>query len=318
MFSSYGSGTLQGVPTYWSEQCVFYPTAFCNETVELIEKDKCVSKPIIYVNAKTPVTTPFDVFANVKENNGNKHGSCGVGFGKTLEREERYYSLLVEDLQFPTVLRQKLRLIQQYYGAEISDEDFWDFVTDCLTSVEYIHIVHGIDELQEICDSVIYEGSQGLMLDKDIGYFPHVTRANVGSKVIKDNLDRVFYITRAYQTRHGNGPMSNQELGHNIKENPNETNVSNYQGEFRRSILDLDILRYTIYKDNTHAEKKTLVITCLDHVENEWRFTHNAEVIYSASKEEFVEKICKTLGFNDVYISESENYDEIERIKYDV
>jgi adenylosuccinate synthase len=311
VFSSFGSGTLQGVPTYWSEQCVFYPVAFMNELVELREKG---ITPKIFVNGKCPVTTPDDIAANKVWDKEKKHGSCGVGFGKTLEREEKYYSLLVEDLQFPSVFIQKLKQIREYYNLpayNMTDIDMTSFMFACYEICDHITIVNS-DFITKM-HNVIYEGSQGLMLDKNIGYFPHVTRANVGSNALPMNPDIVYYITRAYGTRHGNGPLANEKRSHNIKVNPNETNVTNYQGEFRRAILDLDTLKYAICKDQSYAKERMLVITCLDHVENDLRFTHNGDIIYSSNEREFVTKICNILGFKEVFISKSEDFQYIEK-----
>ena len=97
VFSSFGSGTLQDVPTYWSNKCTFDPNALLYEFNTLSKHDII---PLIFVNKKCPVTTPFDVVRNIYFNLKNGHGSCGCGFGETLDREEDHYSLLVEDLQF--------------------------------------------------------------------------------------------------------------------------------------------------------------------------------------------------------------------------
>ena len=312
IFSSFGSGTLQGVPTYWDKKCTFYPTAFLNE-LHILKKQGI--KPKIFVNGKCPVTTFCDVNYNKEIEKKNKHGSCGVGFGATLEREEKHYSLLVEDLQFPSILQTKLNQILNYYDTHYMNfilnnyDDYLSFLTDCADVLNEIEIVD--NSFNNIWNhrTVIYEGSQGLMLDKDIGFFPHVTRANVGSANIE--VDEIYYITRAYQTRHGNGPMTNESIGHNIKENPKETNVLNYQGVFRRTLLDLDLLEYTIMKDNSKAKSKSLVITCLDHVVNESRFTYKNQIISSLSESEFIKKIGDILKFEKIYISKSDEYKNI-------
>jgi adenylosuccinate synthase len=262
-------------------------------------------KPIIYVNGKCPVTTPFDVFYNKKLNDQTGHGSCGVGFGATIEREEKHYSLLVEDLQFPRILNAKLNLIMKWYNS-VDHESKNNFLSDCFQVMNNIQVVYENPYHYHV---QIYEGSQGLLLDKDIGFFPHVTRGNVSSKRLT-GVNKTYYVTRAYQTRHGNGPMTNENLRHNIKENPNETNVKNYQGEFRRSLLDLDLLKYALMKDRG-TESRSLVITCLDHVQNDLRFTYQGQIIYNSTESEFISKIGEILGFKDIYISKSEEYSNI-------
>lgn len=305
VFSSFGSGTLQGIPTYWKAN-TFYPKAFLNELSAL--HDIGVQAKI-YVNGKCPVTTPYDVWANKRRNDSTGHGSCGVGYGTTIQREEDFYSLLVEDLQFPSVIQTKLDLIGKYYGHRLDEKEEKKFLIDCYVTLDYIDIISGGDvwDMMKHYDDIIYESSQGLMLDQGIGFFPHVTRGYVGSNILP-KLDEVWYVTRAYQTRHGNGPMTNEHIGHNIKVNPDETNVDNYQGTFRRTLLDLDLLSYAYHKDNCQSLHKHLVITCLDQMENEWRLTHKRQVLGFANENDFIKKIVDTLGIDEVYISKSDDY----------
>ena len=95
-FSSFGSGTLQGVPTYWSKYCTFYPLAAYNEYLKL--QTLGIKKPILYVDPLCPVTTPYDCFSNFLDEKENNHGSVGVGFGSTIKRHESHYKLYFQDL----------------------------------------------------------------------------------------------------------------------------------------------------------------------------------------------------------------------------
>lgn len=314
VFSSFGSGTLQNIPTFWSKNCTFSPYLFLEEYERL---NKLGIKPVIYVDSRCPITTFAEVQKNIQDNEKNSHGSCGLGFGATLQREEDYFSLTVGDLKYPVIVKEKLKLILQHYYPYVSynDDEFNNFLVDCFEARKFIGIVNEneIDEFLDGYPSIIYEGSQGLLLDKDIGFFPHVTRANVGSKGIGEKIHDVYYVTRAYQTRHGNGPMANENIPHNIIANPNETNVSNYQGEFRRSLLDIDMLKYAIEKDNAIAKIKNLVITCMDHVKNDLRFTKNGVIINCLTESEFVSRIAASLNIDGVYLSYSEEFKNIKR-----
>jgi adenylosuccinate synthase len=167
---------------------------------------------------------------------------------------------------------------------------------------------------------MIFEGSQGLLLDKCIGFFPHVTRSNTGTKnpmemLGYDTFDAhapsVFLLTRAYQTRHGNGPMTNESRPHKIILDDRETNRQHtYQGEFRRAMLDLDLLAYGMGRDEyVKAQRKrgslSLVVSCLDHVSEDYSFTYDGRVHSYANKSAFVRKICDTLGINEAYTNTS-------------
>ena len=115
----------------------------------------------------------------------------------------------------------------------------------------------------------------------DFGFFPHVTRSNTTSqnalfllKKYNHNLSEteIFYITRAYQTRHGEGPMTNKSQAILLQNNTLETNQYNaHQGNFRTSVLDADLLNYALKCDSnfSYGLRKNLVVTCVDQIENQ-------------------------------------------------
>jgi len=329
IFASFGAGTLQNVPTYISRFCVVDPVAVIIESKVLETKIHLLEdETLLYIDERCPVITPYDIAAN-NEPNCCVNGSCKVGIGATYKREENLYSLTVGDLFNEIILDIKLKQIKQYYldslflalEEYIESIDISKFKNACLQLVasEYINVCreNPIDYENMVLNRKfvnIYEGSQGLLLDQNIGFFPNVTRGNTGSKNIPEiekhynNLE-YYLVTRAYQTRHGIGPLPNEDTPHNIKVNPKETNVDNErQGKFRRALLDVNLLKYAIYKDYEirAAVQRTLVITCLDHVEDEYRYTYNGKIVSCINKEEFVLTIANKLGIENVLISDSE------------
>ena len=292
VFSNFGSGTLQNIPTYWSEFCTIDPMGIYNE-YQLLKKKGITPK--LYIHGKCPVTTPFDKIAN-QSGKYTKNGTVGVGYGTTLQRENNYYSLLYEDTFYKSVLEEKYRLIQNYYKFNNMS---------CFK--EYIKFLHENCEMfydYNFPDNIIFEGSQGLLLDQNYGFFPNVTRGNTGTQNLLEIRKKshnilapfeFYLITRAYQTRHGNGFMTNENIPHNIRLNPKETNVDHpYQGKFRISLLDLDLLKYAISKDRVLRKKlypNKLVITCLNAVKNDYRFTYQQEIISCKNQIDFIRKI---------------------------
>ena len=170
---------------------------------------------------------------------------------------------------------------------------------------------------------LIAEGSQGLLLDQHHGFFPHVTRSNTGTKnLIEMGLEpELFLVTRAYQTRHGNGPMSNIGLDLNLIKNKDETNVYNeYQGEFKKTVLDLSLLQYATYKDEYIRDNilnATLVITCIDQLNTRFPITLTLknDIKYFDNKNAFVKFIKNQLNVKEVYISESHYADDIRKFE---
>ena len=127
---------------------------------------------------------------------------------------------------------------------------------------------------------VVLEGAQGLLLDQTHGAFPHVTRSNTGLANALDiavesgiqALD-VTYVTRAYLTRHGAGPLANELPSKPYADIVDLTNQPNaYQGSLRFAYLDHDHLAAAIQQDLQSAKKTpvacraTLAVSCLDQV----------------------------------------------------
>lgn len=313
VFSSIGSGALHGADTYWSGFCTFYPIAFRNEYFAL-EQEHGLS-PKIYVDALAPVTTPFDVYYNQLTEKSNAHGSCGVGFGATMQRQESPCKLFVQDLQYPFVWEKKLAAIRDYYerrtGHELRLPELEGRLAHWRQAVsESLQIITVVQEqtfLTDVTkaayDQLIFEGSQGILLDMDHGFFPHVTRCHTVSKnalalIAAHNLPApaIYYITRAYQTRHGNGYLSNEGLPLTIEVNPLETNQYNqWQGHQRRSVLDVDLLEYALQTDANYAGKagKRLVITCLDQFTGAIPYTRKEQLYHTTEPQQ----IGDILGF---------------------
>lgn len=289
VFSSLGAGSLAGAATYWSQYCAFAPEN-CWKEYQALQMTTAGNMPKIYVDALAQVTTPYDVYHNRASEKINAHGSCGMGFGATMERNELTpYRLYVQDLYYPVVLEQKLAAIGEYYRRKVHDPmlvmDLREVVAGFKEAVQQIlPLIEVVEEkvflekriYQLGFDALIFEGSQGILLDRDFGFFPNVTRAYTTSRNAMELIQNyhlpfpeIFYITRAYQTRHGKGFLSNEGLKLSYTPNPRETNVYNeWQGQQRVAPLDLDLLNYALDSDRNFSgtAPKNLVITCLDQL----------------------------------------------------
>ncbi|MBC6993133.1 adenylosuccinate synthetase [Neolewinella lacunae] len=287
VFSNFGAGTLAGAATFWSSYCTFHPVGVANEHRALVDLGLA---PVLYVAGLAAVTTPYDLLYNRVLEANQRHGSCGLGFGATVARHAGPHKLHVMDLFDDFVLEQKLGSVAAYYrqlGVSFAEEVLEQQLEDFYRAVDYcrtaIHCTCGRAHFKNAADhydSLIFEGSQGLLLDQEFGYFPHVTRAHVSSRNALEMIreyglpePQVFYVTRAYQTRHGNGPLTLEHLAPQLHPTPYETNVHNpWQGEQRRSLLDLNQLRYALSADAQYAAglARQLVVTCLDQLDGPW------------------------------------------------
>ena len=293
VFGHVGSGAFAGSPTYLSRFFVSCPMVLGRELGRLADLG---IRPRLLVDPDSPVTTPWDILINQVSEMARaqgRHGSCGLGFGETLERSgNAEFSLRVRDLDRPG-LRDRLARIRdvwaprrlaalgvvpdaEHAGYLVLDsilDRFLEDVGDFLSSVS----VSGVESVRD-ADQIVFEGAQGLLLDMDRGAFPYVTRSNTGLRnplqiareAGLEGLD-VTYATRAYATRHGAGP-----LAHELPKAPSplvvdQTNAPNaWQGTLRFARLDLDLLSRTVAADLTDASGSCLdisyrvAVTCLD------------------------------------------------------
>lgn len=273
--SSFGAGSLRGLPTYFTEHTTFYPLSAYNEYKML--EDKGFS-PSLILHPLTKITTPFDVWANQSSLTNLTHGTCGLGVGKTMERNEGPCKLYAIDLLNTNLLLLKLKIIAEYYQLDIHNlsSGLKEVYTSFLESVVNLSFTVATYEYLKNYQHLIFEGSQGILLDMDHGVFPHVTYSNTTSKNAMEVINKLnildidaYYITRTYATRHGNGPFIEEEVI--LKNNEEEINTLNrWQGKFKLANLDYELLQHAINIDDVYLSEKAsknLVITCNDQLD---------------------------------------------------
>ena len=291
VFHSFGSGTLKSAPTFWSKYCTIYPITFMKEYTDI--KNSFDILPVSYFDPNVAVTTIWDVMYNqaLEKSRDIRHGSVGLGFGATIERQLTPYTLYFKDLYYPSVMEYKLNNIKQYYKNKVTEKvlPFFDFETNedefkqsvknMLSSNVFVKPEKEI--FSEKYD-FIFEGSQGILLDQDCGFFPNVTRSNTVSKnaieIIKRNCSddteiNINYISRIYMTRHGNGIFPTEGKTDHIKLKEDKTNFTNaWQGNLRKGCLDLELLKYSVNSNrimnNNIKTEETIVFSCMDHLKD--------------------------------------------------
>jgi len=308
VFNHIGSGSFTGAATYLSRFFVCNPILFAREWSALSELGVM---PDVFVDPLSLVSTPYDMMINhlAEQARGiNRHGSCGLGFGETIERNlTQDYAITVADLLDTRTLQQKLDLIRFNWMPRrlaelgvINVESEWierrlsnDLRNRYVKTVEFFLECTSLRTAEAISlyPNLVFEGAQGLLLDQDNGSFPHVTRSNTGLKNVialahdmgLEHLD-VHYVTRAYMTRHGAGPLAWE-----LPEKPyaaiiDHTNVPNpHQGSLRFAWLDIDRLTDTIVDDlrqvpSDISTSPSLMVSCLDQVGSTVTYVQNGQV----------------------------------------
>lgn len=312
VFHHVGAGALAGARTHLSQYFVHHPMLL---QAELADVQGLGGSTQISADPRGAVTTPWDMLINQaveRMRASGRHGSCGLGFGETLERHSNLeFALSVADLSSAdlparlSALRENWvprRLAQlgiaglspEEAGVLANDDVEAVFLEDCRALADTVKIA-GDHELAS-ADRVIFEGAQGLQLDQSIGVFPHVTRSNTGlTNVLKicaeaglESLEAI-YITRAYATRHGAGPLPYSSDQLNDFEVVDPTNQPNaWQGAMRYAVLDLDGLAAGIAADNRTAGaglitvSSALFMTCLDQARDQAPFRQGGVIKHLA------------------------------------
>lgn len=259
--STFGSGSLLGVPTYY----VGFWNNFIDPISLQMEKEVLESKgvnPQIFIAGNPNIITPYDVVAGRMDEKVKNDGTCGKGIYATYRRHE--CQITRTPLQLETIAK--------FWGLERNLELEEKF-TECFRKMPWA----SRDTLSSY-DTYIFEGTQGLLLDKDFGFMPHCTPSNVGLKGIYptflDEDTEVYLVTRTYLTRHGNGyePVLENHVTPHLDISHEPTNLdTGYQGKFKKGIFEVPLLlrafdRHTLDNYSVHYK---LVMTHCDCIKNE-------------------------------------------------
>lgn len=208
-----------------------------------------------------------------------RHGSCGLGINEAVTASLSHpdTAIRVKDIGTPA-LREKLSLTRELMLKEVLRVNPYplqegkkslnlhrtnvpleeSFIDVCLEGYQQLlnRGVRVVDSgyLPKIMtkgvlgyDTTLFEGAQGVLLDQEYGFHPHVTRSDCtfGNALkliegVSTDVTRLGVI-RAYHTRHGSGPFPTEApLGIPEAHNGNGP----WQQAFRQGYLDFVLLRY--------------------------------------------------------------------------
>jgi len=291
VFHHLGSGSYVGADTYFDKDFLIEPFSFI--------MDKTDFKNVkVMVHPKCRVITPYDIALNIareKRDGNDKAGSCGCGIWETMHRYEvsekynlSYYNMRY--LPFDDLVDYMKGIRNEYavnrlneYGQDVNSymkitpQEAAKMFTEFY---KHLRIVDSYDTLSDEYEMIIFEGGQGLLLDKDNeDEKPHVTSSNTGASIpvqrIQKFMDKaeteIHYVTRRYLTRHGAGKLEGECRREDIVDYDDETNIRNqYQGELRYAPLKLqDVLKRVkadVYK-SVPADANVRVVIDVTHAE---------------------------------------------------
>ncbi len=323
VFHHVGSGTFAGAATHLSQFFVHHPMSFGTELGEL---SSLGYRPKISADRRGIITTPWDMMMNQMleaSRGGKRHGSCGYGFGETVGRnEETPFGLTIADLYRSDLSSLLIAIRDEWLPYRMSalnvaaDEETREaiaspvildaFLSDCAAFADRIEEKNDAD----LAGTIVFEAAQGLMLDQRSADFPHVTRSNTGIENIAviakeagiSEIDAI-YASRSYLTRHGAGPMPNEQDISSWVDVVDETNVPNpWQQSLRFGFLDASFLYAAVYHDLKKAKdihvRPFLAMSCLDQIRDDFRFLNRDGMLVKTSVARAALDFSRATGFS--------------------
>ena len=311
-FSQFGSGTfIPGVRTYLSRHVVIHPTALLLEGDALQKFGIYDSFSRIRISDQSLVITPFHQAVNrIREilRGANRHGSCGVGVGETVEDATAVpeQSILAGDLNQPETLRKKLKIIREYKLEQITSlckfipsrtqlekeyslferQDLIDLWISSISRIGQLNLIVSdavLESWLHEAEHVVFEGAQGVLLDADAGFHPYTTwsrctAANaieLVNEIIPNSQIARIGVMRAYAVRHGPGPFPTEtsDLNSLISEH---NRYGEWQGNVRYGWFDAVMARYAM---NVTDGVDLVALTHLDSVSRmrDWKYCQGYE-----------------------------------------
>ncbi len=314
-FSQWGCGTFEGVRSYLSPRMVVSPEGLLNEADVLRYRWGIYNPfDLLIVDQRALCATAYHGIASrLKEmaRKDNPRGTIGTGVGEAYRAAQRFPDLAIyaRDLKRAD-LRDRLAVVRQQQQQELApiiaaefllydqdavakevsclfDDDFLDFVVRRFQEVSQRATIVDQDYLgREILSRdgvVVVESSHGVLTDHYAGFHPHTSAIRTLPCFTEVMLREAGYngpiinlgVTRAYQIRHGAGPLPTADpaLSENLLPGSHKQD-NRYQGQVRVGPLDLVLLRYALAACGGPTSFDGLAITWFDQIQANgvWRF----------------------------------------------
>ena len=329
-FSQLGSSFMNpNTRTFLSENTIVNLFNIISEAKVLSEKKHLQPEELlqrIYVSKDALIVTPYHSLINkVRElsSKNNRLGTVGTGVSEVIRlKNETGLYLTVDDLLTDSgyqkllalfdytsqYIKEKRKLIPDDLFTKLIDEKDLYFLTDernreyiyrCYNNLlksELFHIITDINEFHHPDNNIVFEGSQGVLIDKEYGIKPNTTALDTtntyGIKLankIASNY-HTFGAISAFNSRHGFGilPTYDPYLQKNIFDENQQS--SYFQGSPRYGWFDAVLARYSLKMNQTDE----LFMSGLDRLSNMENVKICNSYIYTG---EIDDEFLKTFSF---------------------
>lgn len=261
-FVQFGAGTFNGARTHLSKFFLVDPLRLNAEGNALVDLGVENAFDLISVSEQCRITTPFHAAANqVKEiaRGADAHGSCGLGVGETMAYDIEYGGPRVKDCWLYENIHERLVRMRDIY-AELLGDAFLDHelvrrYSTAELAQAYFEFRNEITTLNSpYADSlidtsnVVFEGSQGVLLDEWHGTHPYTTWSTTTfTNACHLTPKPVFRlgVLRTYTTRHGAGPFPTEVDPETMPEELHN-GTGRFQGAWRAGHFDAVLGRYAV------------------------------------------------------------------------
>ena len=352
VFSHVGAGALAGSSTFLSSRFIANPFVLHLELQQLVALGEG-QKYRIEIHPHSQVTTVFDMSLNwLRElaRGDNRHGSCGMGINETVTRHLAGYPLTIGDLTNRGFEDKIKHIYEEWVLVKLSEIDLSlvapEKVSEHMEMLDLDRVIATLADAPNLFGNIsalpstnfshkekfIFEGAQGLELDEFLGTFPHVTRSITGlpsallaAAEIGVTEVTPIYITRAYKTRHGAGPLQHEGQKITKYELTDQTNVTGpWQGHFRYAPLNISQMQRIILADlqrsmdlakflRIKVGTATIALTCLDQVKDDVSF-YVGSSIRRGDSQALIDSIKHNTSFEVKLISSGPMASNVEEI----
>lgn len=304
-FSQWGCGTFEGIPTYCSPQMIVSPVGLQNESDALKHHGIYDPFTMISFHPSCICATPYHMISSQLEElylENNPRGTIGTGIGRSYRMYQELgdeITIKISDLKDKDVIQKKLKTQMDYYRelyrntpreSSIStdqdlikenidllyDDGLLSYAINLFAEIGTKISIKDFEEILQLEGDAVVECSHGVLTDSKTGLRPHVSAIRTlpcfTEKMIRDtgfsgNISHLA-VHRAYEIRHGAGPMPTYDPKFTEKMLPGSHKDENrWQGIVRAGALDTNLINYALSNcDETGTEFDGLCLTWFDQI----------------------------------------------------
>jgi adenylosuccinate synthase len=283
---------------------VFDPENFLKEVRGLEDANIRITPENLKISSECSVITSYHKLLDAaREGQGkNQLGTTKKGIGPTYEDRVSRKGIKLKHLVSKELILSKLENL--FFEKQALFDGVYNISYPSLVEETNALFEAGTTIMPFLCDTfdelskdsekkILFEGAQGVLLDKDFGSYPFVTSSSTsyagifsGSSMTQERLDEVIGITKAYTTRVGEGPFPTEldsESGDILGKVGQEFGATT--GRKRRcGWLDLPLLKYAakVSRFSSIALTKVDVLRSLNELKICYAYEFEGQVITTA------------------------------------